>query len=218
MTEPTEIIATRTLDRLDAHGKPVTPVVVSLGRPQSEPDLGDFRCAYRVRGLGDEAFYGASGVDGLQAMASALLVVGSTLAGESDLKTGRLQWAGRSYFRAGFLRVHMAPEEGLPAEFGRVLAQKTAQEVRDAYRRQGPVTIAVGYPQEAPSGLWFCPYRVAGRGVDCTFWTSGFESMHALESALFVVEGFEDHVSELFQRHERWAGSDVLGFPMLPEP
>jgi len=216
MKIPDEIVATRTIDRIDEHGNLLTPLVVSLGSPTQEPVTRAWTCAYQIEGL-DEEFYGASGIDGQQAMSGALLVIGSSLSTETDSSAGHLRWAGRNYFRAGFLRIQMTTEEGVSSNFGRVLTERVTDEVHDAYRRQGPVTIAIGHPRQGPSGLWFCPYRIEGRGVDCTFWASGFDSMHALSSALFIVDGFDSHMTELFVRHELWAKSDRLGFPIVSD-
>jgi hypothetical protein len=174
-------------------------------------------CPYQIDGLGhDRVYRGACGEDGLQAMAGALTVIGGTLAGEDQARTGRLRWPGSAYFRSAFLRVHLAPEQGVSADFGELIAAST-QGIKDIYSRHGPVTISLGYPRQAPSGVWFCPYRVAGLGVDCIWWASGFDSLHALQSALFLIDGFDDHATELVQRHERWTGSDVLGFPTVPD-
>lgn len=216
MRVPEEIIATRTIDRIDDQGNLLRPIVVSLGSPAQEPGTGEWTCAYQIEGL-NKAFYGAAGVDGLQAMTGALLVIGSSLSTGTDPSAGHLRWAGRTYFRAGLLRIHMTPEDGVSSDFGRLLAERVTEEIQDLYRRKGSVAIGLGFPRQGASGLWFCPYRIAGRGVDCTFWASGFDSMHALSSALFVVDGFDTHITELFVRHERWAKSDVLGFPIVSE-
>ncbi len=218
MDKLNEIVATRTFAVLDEQGQPVEAVTVSLGRPEQEPNVSYWACPYQIDGLGhDCAYRGATGEDALQAMAGVLTVVGGVLAGEDEAKAGRLRWAGSSYFRSAFLRVHLAPEEGVPGELGPALATKTVDVVRDLYPRQGPMAITLGYPRQAPSGLWFCPYRVARLSLDSLWWVSGFDSMHALQSALFLIHGFEDYATELFQRHESWEGSHVLGFPVLPD-
>jgi hypothetical protein len=46
---------------------------------------------------------------------------------------------------------------------------------------------------------------------------SGVDSMHAVQSALFLIQGFEDYTTELFRRHEHWTGSHTLGFPVMPD-
>ncbi len=157
MDKLNEVVATRTLEVLDEHGQPVETVKVSLGRPEQEPNVSYWACPYQLDGLGHDSVYrGASGEDALQAMAGVLTVVGGVLAGAAEAKAGRLRWTGSSYFRAAFLRVYFDPEEGVPGEIGPALATKTVDAVRDLYPRRGPMTITLGYPRQAPSGLWFC--------------------------------------------------------------
>lgn len=217
MDKLNEVVATRILEVVNEHGQPVETVNVSLGRPQQEPDAIEWGCAYQIDGLGYDRPYRTLGIDGLQAMAGALLVIGGSLQGEDEVQAGRVRWAGRSYFRDAFLRVHFAPEDGAPGELGAILATTTYDQVKSFGGHKGPMTITLGYPRQAPSGVWFCPYRVAGLGVDCVRWVSGFDSMHAVQSAVLVIHGIEDYAAELFQRHERSVGSDILGFPMIPD-
>ena len=69
-------------------------VTVSLGRPYREAD-GAYLCPFRVKGLGKELSREAGGVDGIQAMQLALVMIGAELSlyGES-LRWGTSQSIG----------------------------------------------------------------------------------------------------------------------------
>lgn len=77
-----DIVATRRLDRAGS------PVVVDVFRPEPfAPDGDDFRCGYRISGLGPTAIHAhAAGIDAVQALLLALTRIGELLGSdEGDL-------------------------------------------------------------------------------------------------------------------------------------
>ena len=66
-------------------------VTVQIGRPYTEPD-GAWFCPYRVVGLAPEATRRAGGVDGIQALQLALVMIGGELSSSSN----SLKWEGES--------------------------------------------------------------------------------------------------------------------------
>jgi hypothetical protein len=87
------VIATRVLDVLDLRGQPGDTVTISFGRPVQEQE-GEWSCAYRVVGLGFKRSRQVFGLDAVQALQAAFLVVGGMLAGTTEAREGRLRWAG----------------------------------------------------------------------------------------------------------------------------
>lgn len=77
-----EVIAERELSLVSGEKQGV--VTVSIGRPYREAD-GAYFCPFRVRGLGRELSRKAGGVDGIQAVQLALVMIGAELSlyGES---------------------------------------------------------------------------------------------------------------------------------------
>jgi hypothetical protein len=102
-SEIVDPIAERTLMR--DNGATVT-VKLAQPRPFEEaaPE-GDWYCAYRVDGVGDEPVASfAAGVDGIQALILALAKVGDYLTSRDDLG---LSFHGRGYL--GFLSAKLPP-------------------------------------------------------------------------------------------------------------
>lgn len=95
MTHIKDAIATRSIDVLDANGALSGNVSVRLGRPAQEP-TGEWACAYEVTGLGFDRVVRVMGMDAIQALQAAMLVIGGTLAGTREAAEGRLRWAGSS--------------------------------------------------------------------------------------------------------------------------
>lgn len=212
-----KVTAKRTFDLIDERGAVVDQVVVSLGCPEREPGENTWVCPYRVVGLGEDRTYrGAIGVHGLQAMFGVIVVIGGALQGTDEFQAGRLRWKGSAYYRSAFLRVHLAPDEGVGPELGEPIVADVVEEVSVSGEIVRMETT-LGHARQAPSGIWFCPYRVVGPGLDCLSWVSGFDSMHAVQSALLMTHGLGGYASEVFRRHKMFSGSDLLGFPMIPD-
>jgi hypothetical protein len=68
------------------------PVVVSLAHPEPDPKSrhGDWRCAFRVTGLGSRSAQYAHGIDAFQALACALEGIRATL----EPHRSELSWIG----------------------------------------------------------------------------------------------------------------------------
>lgn len=67
-------------------------VWVSIGVPKE--DGNDFKCAFRISGLGYDAVQYAYGVDSMQALYIALILAGNTLYSSDAAKRGTLSWEG----------------------------------------------------------------------------------------------------------------------------
>jgi hypothetical protein len=93
MSSIADVIATRTLQIVDGAGKPSYDVRIVLGRPLEESS-GEWSCPYQIVGLGDGAVRRVSGLDAIQSLQSAMLVIGGYLQGTEHAEQGRLLWAG----------------------------------------------------------------------------------------------------------------------------
>jgi len=82
-----DVIAERYLT-LNAGGED-RQVRIALGRPYQEPDQSYF-CPYRITGVGAELARRAGGVDGIQAIQLALVIIGGELSRYSE----SLKWDG----------------------------------------------------------------------------------------------------------------------------
>jgi hypothetical protein len=85
------IIARRTLS-LDGANE----ILITIGRPESPPDWnGNFRCTYRIEGLGDEVIIrGIGGTDSLQALYLAMMTISADLYTSDGGRAGRITWEG----------------------------------------------------------------------------------------------------------------------------
>jgi hypothetical protein len=93
MSKLADVIATRTLQVLDAQGSLVRTVQILIGRPTAE-QTGEWGCPYQILGIEDESIYRVYGTDSLHAIQCALTVIGGTLLGTEEGETGRLRWQG----------------------------------------------------------------------------------------------------------------------------
>ena len=93
MSSLADVIATRTLQIADDAGQPSRDVRIVLGRPLEESS-GEWCCPYQIVGLGDEVIRRVSGLDAIQSLQSAMLVIGGYLDGTEQAEQGRLLWAG----------------------------------------------------------------------------------------------------------------------------
>jgi hypothetical protein len=87
------VIATRVLEVVDVDGRPCGKVTISIGRPVQEPE-GEWRCPYKIVGLGFRRTRAAFGFDAIQAIQGAFLVIGGTLAGTKEAEEGHLLFDG----------------------------------------------------------------------------------------------------------------------------
>jgi hypothetical protein len=66
-------------------------IIISIGRPYQEPDQ-TYSCPYRISGIGAERTKRAGGVDGIQTMQLALVMIGAEL----SLHIESLRWNGEN--------------------------------------------------------------------------------------------------------------------------
>jgi hypothetical protein len=71
-----EIIAERILTA--SIGDKSSDVIIQFAKPLHHPK-GDWFCSYRIKGLGDDIYFCACGIDAVQALQLAMFAVGATL-------------------------------------------------------------------------------------------------------------------------------------------
>lgn len=96
-----EIIATRRLYFLD-EGNIKRTVSVFVGMPQQSPDSTGYHCPFQVIGIGSQQTHLAQGVDSIQALQSALILIAASLDHLNDEIGGRLAWQGGCNGDLGF--------------------------------------------------------------------------------------------------------------------
>jgi hypothetical protein len=95
-----EIIATRTLHLVDEHGHK-RPVSVFIGKPEPAEDSG-YKCCFQVIGIGSQETKLARGIDSIQALQSAMVLVGASLQRLNLEIGGTLSWNGEVPGDLGF--------------------------------------------------------------------------------------------------------------------
>ncbi|WP_437669671.1 DUF6968 family protein [Sorangium sp. So ce131] len=90
-----DIIATRVIDVLDDTGKPSRQILVHIGRPSQEP-TGEWSLPYQIVGIRKDRIFRVLGLDAVQALQLAHIVIGSVLASSDEAKQGRLRWNGHT--------------------------------------------------------------------------------------------------------------------------
>lgn len=91
-------IATRDLDL--AKGK---KVIITIGKPEEFPDGGGgFYCPHQITGIGNERVRYAGGVDAVQALQLALIMIGAILYTSKEAKSRTLSWIGGQNGDLGF--------------------------------------------------------------------------------------------------------------------
>ena len=95
-----EIIASRMLYLVDESGNK-RPVSVFLGKPQPNRTGPGYECPFQVIGIGNQNTHVGHGRDSVQALRTALILLGATLRQLNAELGGRLAW-----------------EDGLPGELG----------------------------------------------------------------------------------------------------
>lgn len=96
-----EIIATRRLYFLD-EGNIKRTVSVFLGMPQQSPHSSGYHCSFQVIGIGSQQTQLARGVDSIQALQSALVLIGVSLNHLNNEIGGKLAWEGGGKGELGF--------------------------------------------------------------------------------------------------------------------
>ena len=96
-----EIIASRMLHVVDEHGNK-RPVSVFIGKPQPARDSSGYECAYQIIGLGSQKPFVGHGQDSIQALRTALILLGANLNHLNDELGGKLVWNGGPKGELGF--------------------------------------------------------------------------------------------------------------------
>ena len=86
-----EIIATRRLYFVDEVNVRRT-VSVLIGKPQPSPNSRAYQCPFQIIGIGSQQTNLASGVDSIQALQSAMTLIGANLNHLNDELGGKLNW------------------------------------------------------------------------------------------------------------------------------
>ena len=96
-----EIIAWRMLYVLDEEGNK-RAVSVLIGKPEPAQDARGYECSYQIIGLGTQETQLARGSDSVQALQSAMVLVGANLHQLNQELGGRLLWNGGPKGALGF--------------------------------------------------------------------------------------------------------------------
>jgi hypothetical protein len=96
-----EIIATRRLQYLDESNNKRT-VSVFVGKPQQTPDSPNYHCPFQIIGIGSQQTLSARGHDSIQALQSALILIGANLNHLNDELGRKLVWDGSAKGELGF--------------------------------------------------------------------------------------------------------------------
>jgi hypothetical protein len=90
-----EIIAWRMFHIIDEQGNK-RPVSVFIGKPQPSADSSDYFCAYQIIGIGNQETQVGHGDDSIQALKTAIILLGATLNHLNEEVGGKLVWNGGS--------------------------------------------------------------------------------------------------------------------------
>jgi uncharacterized protein DUF6968 len=88
-----EIIASRMLHVMDEQGNK-RPVSVFIGKPQPAADSSGYHCAYQIIGIGNQETQIGHGRDSIQALKTAMNLLGTTLDSLNHEIGGKLVWNG----------------------------------------------------------------------------------------------------------------------------
>jgi uncharacterized protein DUF6968 len=88
-----EIIASRMLHVMDEQGNK-RPVSVFIGKPQPAADSSGYHCAYQIIGIGNQETQIGHGRDSIQALKTAMVLLGTTLDNLNHEIGGKLVWNG----------------------------------------------------------------------------------------------------------------------------
>ncbi|HEY5721274.1 MAG TPA: hypothetical protein VIT45_03040 [Allosphingosinicella sp.] len=93
------------------------PVLIEIGIPfEVKLEHSEYRCPYRITGIGSGRVRASIGIDALQALMLALQVIGSDLYSSEEYRTGRLSWFADDWSRSLGLPVFEGFRDLLPAE------------------------------------------------------------------------------------------------------
>lgn len=96
-----EIIASRMLHVIDEQGNK-RPVSVFIGKPQPSADCSGYFCAYQIIGIGNQETQIGHGRDSIQALKTAMILLGANLNNLNDEIGGKLVWNGGPKGELGF--------------------------------------------------------------------------------------------------------------------
>ena len=96
-----EIIASRMLYLVDEHGNK-RPVSVFVGKPQPSHRDPGYECPFQIIGIGAQNTHLGHGRDSIQALKTALILLGATLRQLNEELGGRLVWEGGVPGELGF--------------------------------------------------------------------------------------------------------------------
>lgn len=96
-----EIIASRMLHLIDENGHK-RPVSVFVGKPQASRIDPGYECPFQIIGLGSQDTHVGRGCDSIQALKTALTLIGSKLNELNEQLGGGLVWEGGPPGELGF--------------------------------------------------------------------------------------------------------------------
>lgn len=96
-----EIIASRMLYLIDENGNK-RPVSVFVGKPQPSRSDPGYECPFQIIGIGNQNTHVGRGRDSIQALKTALTLLGAKLNELNDELGGRLVWEGEAPGELGF--------------------------------------------------------------------------------------------------------------------
>jgi len=88
-----EIIATRKLYFIDESDNKRT-VSVFVGKPEESSDPPGYHCPFQIIGIGSQGTNVANGSDSIEALQSAMTLIGENLNHLNNELAGRLKWNG----------------------------------------------------------------------------------------------------------------------------
>lgn len=96
-----EIIASRMLHVIDENGNK-RPVSIFIGTPRPARDSSGYECPYQVIGIGNQKTSVGHGSDSIEALRTAMILLGAELNHLNDELGGRLIWNGGPKGELGF--------------------------------------------------------------------------------------------------------------------
>lgn len=96
-----EIIASRMLHVIDEQGNK-RPVSVFIGKPEPSRDATGYECPYQIIGIGNQKTCVGHGSDSIQALKTAMILLGANLNHLNNELGGRLVWNGGPQGELGF--------------------------------------------------------------------------------------------------------------------
>ncbi|MGH9966600.1 MAG: DUF6968 family protein [Pyrinomonadaceae bacterium] len=78
------------------------PILVCIGRPYQNAEFGEYLCEYQITGVGSEEVRRITGIDAVQALQCALVVLGADLTALNASIDNTLRWKGGEPGDVGF--------------------------------------------------------------------------------------------------------------------